>query len=192
MQIHPHNTRTLIAILLSSLEDWRRGKGMSRQTAAQEVVEAHERIGGPTTTGIEFADNPDAYKRSAVNCDRVYRWLDDATKETTLLPANMAKSVLAAFPQGYQIRALNEYLRELGLAVHPLYTSNESPAPAHLKDMLRETAEAAAAFTDLLDGATQEELIEAQQQLTEAEAAVKRNRAMVEGLLTMQGGRHHA
>ncbi len=183
MQIHPHYTRTLIAILLSGLEDWRRSKGMSRQTAAQEVVEAHERIGGPSTTGIEFADNPDAYKRAAVNCDRVYRWLDDATKETTLLPANMSKSVLAALPQAYQVRALNEYLRDLHLAVHPLSTRVESPAPAHLKDMLRETAEAAAAFTDLLDGATRQELLEAQQQLIEAEAAVKHNRELVEGLL---------
>lgn len=188
MQTHPHHQPTLIAILLRWVETWRRAQGMSRQTAAQLIVEAHERIGGPTVTCIEF--NPptrDAYKRMAVNCDRVYRWLDDATKETNHLPANMVPSILAALPLSYRLHALDDILRPHGLAVRLQQTLVEAPAPAHLKGMLRETAEAAAAFTDLLDGATPAELLEAQRQLAEARDAVCQNLALVEGLISKEG-----
>jgi len=183
MQIHPHRL-TLIATLLSWVEVWRKAEGMSRQTASAVIVETHERIGGPETTGIEF--NPptqDTYKRVAVNCDRVYRWLDDATKETNHLPANMVPSVLASLPQPYRLHALNDILRPLGLAVRRQGGLIETPSPAHLKDMLRESAEAAAAFTDLLDGTTPAELLEAQRQLAEARAAISRNLELVEGLI---------
>ena len=184
MQTHPH--KTTIATLAHWVETWRKALGMSKQTAAALIVEAHERIGGPATTGIEFADNPDAYKRVAINCDRVYRWLDDLTKDTNHLPTNMVTSILAALPPAYRIHALDDILRPLNLAVRDAGTLIEAPAPAHLKDMLRETAEAAAAFTDLLDGATREELLQAQQQLTEAEAAVQHNLELVEGLLSQR------
>lgn len=181
MQTHPHNT--LIATLAHWVEAWRKAQGISKQTAAMLIVEAHERIGGPATTGIEFADNPDAYKRAAVNCDRVYRWLDDLSKETNHLPANMIPSILAALPDSYRTHALNDILRPHGLAVRGTGLLIEAPSAEHLKEMLRETAEAGAAFTDLLDGATHPELLEAQRQLAEAKTSVNRNLAIVEGLL---------
>lgn len=181
MQTHPHNT--LITILAYWVEAWRKAQGISKQTAAMMIVEAHERIGGQATTGIEFADNPDAYKRAAVNCDRVYRWLDDLTKETNHLPANMIPTILAALSDRYRTHALNDILRPHGLAVRGTGLLVEVPTSGHLKEMLLETAEAGAAFTDLLDGATRSELLEAQRQLAEAQASVARNLAIVEGLL---------
>ena len=188
MQTHPHTHKpTLIATLAFWVESWRKAQGMSKQTMAALVVEAHERIGGPATTGIEFANNPDAYKRVAINCDRVYRWLDDLSKDTNHLPANMIPSVLAALPENYRIHAMNDLLRPHGLAVRHTGTLVETPSPAHLKGLVRETAEAAAAFTDLLDGATHEELEDAQHQLAEARATVTHHLEMVEGLLKQEG-----
>ncbi len=181
MQITPH--KTTIATLAHWIEAWRRAQGMSKQTAAALIVEAHERIGGPATTGIEFASNPDAYKRVAVNCDRIYRWLDDLTKDTNHLPANMQPSILAALPDQFRIHALNDLLWPHRLAVRTVGMQEENPTPAMLKSLLRESAEAAAAFADLLDGATEVELIEAGRQLAEAEAEISARRAMVEGLL---------
>lgn len=52
MQTHPH--KTTIATLAHWVETWRKALGMSKQTAAALIVEAHERIGGPATTGIEL------------------------------------------------------------------------------------------------------------------------------------------
>lgn len=181
MQTHPH--KTTIATLAHWVETWRKALGMSKQTAAALIVEAHERIGGPATTGIEFADNPDTYKRVAINCDRVYRWLDDLTKDTNHLPINMLPSLVEALPEPFRSHGLNDLLRPHGLAVRPVGTLIEAPAANHLKDMLRENAEAAAAFTDLLDGATEAELLEAQRKLAEVSATITHHLALVEGLL---------
>lgn len=184
MQNHPH--KTPIATLAYWVETWRKAQGISKQTAAMLIVEAHERIGGPATTGIEFADNPDAYKRAAVNCDRIYRWLDDLTKETNHLPFNMLDSIIEGLPEPFRTHALNDILRPHGLAVRPVGTLIEAPTAAHLKDMLRENAEAAAAFTDLLDGATSAELLEAERQLAEASATIAHHLALVEGLIAQR------
>ena len=184
MQNHPH--KSTISTLAHWVETWRKALGMSKQTAAALIVEAHERIDGPAATGIEFANNPDAYKRVAINCDRVYRWLDDLTKDTNHLPINMLPSLVEALPEPFRSHAINDLLRPHGLAVRPVGTLIEAPTAAHLKDMLRETAEAAAAFTDLLDGATSAELLEAERQLAEASATITHHLALVEGLIAQR------
>lgn len=170
-----HNgTHTLIGILRNYVEIWRKTDGMSRQSVAMLIVEAHERIGGPADTGIEF-DPPtrDAYKRVAVNTDRVYRWLDDVTKETNFLPANFVKSILAALPRNLCTRAIDDYLRDLGLATRQIIDDHHAPSPAQLKLLIKEAAEAAAAYTDLLDRSTREELLEAQRQLTDLYSVIR-------------------
>ena len=79
MQHGSHN-RTLIAILRDAVEAWRKRNGWSRETAAQTIVDAHERIGGPANSGIVFEPpSIDAFKRVKANADRIFRWLDDVT-----------------------------------------------------------------------------------------------------------------
>lgn len=39
-----------------------------------------------------------------VNADRVFRWLDDGTKDTNLVPANFVPSILAALPTDLKVR----------------------------------------------------------------------------------------
>ncbi len=169
-----HNaTHTLIGTLRNYVELWRKTEGMSRQTVAMKIVEAHEAIGGPADTGIEF-DPPskDAYTRVAVNTDRIYRWLDDVTKETNYLPANFVKSIIAALPNNLRTRAMDDYLRDLGIATRQIIDAHQPPSASQLKLLIKEAAEAAAAYTDLLDGSTMEELLAAQRQLTEAYSVI--------------------
>ncbi|MCS9500340.1 hypothetical protein N1E27_29850, partial [Pseudomonas aeruginosa] len=88
-------SHTLISTLLGVVNQWRRREGWSRETVVQHIVEAHERIQGALVTGIVF-DPPtrDTTERMKVNADRVFRWLDDGTKDTNLVPANFVPSIL--------------------------------------------------------------------------------------------------
>lgn len=84
-------SHTLISTLLGVVNQWRRREGWSRETVVQQIVEAHERIQGALVTGIVF-DPPtrDTTERMKVNADRVFRWLDDGTKDTNLVSTQVA------------------------------------------------------------------------------------------------------
>lgn len=113
-----NESHTLISTLLGVVNQWRRREGWSRETVVQHIVEAHERIQGALVTGIVF-DPPtrDTTERMKVNADRVFRWLDDGTKDTNLVPANFVPSILAALPTDLKVQALGDILTPLGVSV---------------------------------------------------------------------------
>ncbi len=89
--------KTWIAIVLDHVNAWRKANGWSRETVVQMIVEAHECTNGPVVTGIKFEPHTaDTFERWKVNADRVFRWLDDSSKDTNLLPTNFIPSILAA------------------------------------------------------------------------------------------------
>lgn len=95
MRIKSHVPRTLIALLASAVNDWRRAEGWSRETVVQVIVEHHQRVGGEQLTGLVFAPpSIDPFDRAKASADRVFRWLDDQTKDTNLMPANFLPSLL--------------------------------------------------------------------------------------------------
>lgn len=182
-----NGSHTLIGILRHYVEAWRKRDGMSRQSVAMLIVEAHERIGGPADTGIEF-DPPskDAYTRVATNSERIWRWLDDVTKETNHLPANFAKSILAAMPDDVRQACLDDYLRGLGVGCRKLATSAGMPefTPGALGTLIKETADATVAFTALLDGHDRTELLAAQKEISQAVTLMQYQLAKVEAALS--------
>jgi len=180
MQSHSHK-KTLIATLLSHVTTWRKASGWSRESVTQEITDAHERIGGHVVSGICFDPHTsDAYERQKVNADRVFRWLDDATKDNNLLPANFLPSILAAMPSAVAVACLSEILRPLGYGVHVLAKERQAIGVEHLHELIKETAEAQQAVVDLLDGATPQELVIAQKELTEMVDTGKRLLSSVE------------
>lgn len=91
--------RTWIAIIREHLDAWRRENHWSRETLVQQIVEAHERLRFDRLTGLRFEPSTtDPYNRQKVNAERVYRWLDDLTKDKNLLGANLLPSILAGMP----------------------------------------------------------------------------------------------
>lgn len=180
---------TAIAILRDAVDQWRRSNGWSRETVAQWIVEAHERIDGPMVTGIKF--NPpttDPFERMRVNADRVYRWLDDVTKDRNHLPANMLASVLAALPMELRRKTVDRLLRPAGLAACALATEAQPLDEALVVRLLRrdviETAEANEAVARLIDGAQGDELADALRQVAEAIEALQTSHAAIEAAMT--------
>ena len=161
--------KTLIGIVREYLGVWRKREGWSRETLADQLVQAHMQAGAHLSTGIEFSDHRDTFERMKNNADRVFRWLDDESKDSTLLPSNFLPSVLAAMPVDLRLRCLDEILSPLGLEVR---TRDKSNSPAldvalHLVSNIKESAEAQVAVAALQDGATDAELDRALAEVTD-------------------------
>lgn len=104
--------KTWIAIVLDHVNAWRKANGWSRETVVQLIVEAHERTNGPVVTGIKFEPHTaDTFERWKVNADRVFRWLDDSSKDTNLLPTNFIPSILSAMPMDVRLHCMDDLLR---------------------------------------------------------------------------------
>jgi hypothetical protein len=183
--------RTTIATLLDYVQVWRKRSGWSRETVVQAIVDMHDAIEGPANTGIRFEPHTtDAFERTKVNADRVFRWLDDSTKDTNLLPANFVPTVLAALPSDLRLHCVEDLLRPLGIGAREIVADTDPSsvdALKHLRAMTAEDADAVQAVVDLIDGATHEELKAAQQALADKAAATNRALADVEAALATTG-----
>lgn len=168
MQINSHGSKTLIAIVLDYVNEWRRSNNWSRETVAAEIIDAHEAIDGPAGTGIHFNEHPDIYTRRTNNSDRIFRWLDDSTKDNNLLPANFIVSILFALPMDIRVRCINEILNKVSVSARPMATDETCfDAVNMLKKVMKENAEAEKAMVDLLDGTTEEELMIANKEVSD-------------------------
>jgi hypothetical protein len=179
--------KTFIGLIREHVSEWRKSKGWSRESAVQEVVEAHARIEGPITTGITFAPTTqDHFERTKVNADRVFRWLDDETKDTNLLPVNFLPSLLTALPQDARRHLLDDFLRPFGLGVRNL-AQGESAAlnvAGILGSVLKEGGEANQALVDLITAATPEALSRAHKEISESIQAQMQARTAIEASLS--------
>lgn len=168
MRSHSHGT--WISFIRDAVEAWRKREGWSQATVVQEIIDCHIRIGADVRTGIRFEPHTtDAFDRMRVNAERVYRWLDE-TKDNNLLGAPFTESILAALPPDLRFECLSSMLgRHCGFSVHfsdP--AAADFNACALLRDVIKESGEAESAVVDLVDGATAEELIKAQRELSES------------------------
>lgn len=178
------NSQTLIAALRIAVNTWRRREGWSRESVAQQIADIYHQGSGPVVTGLKF-DPPthDIYQRAHVNADRIFRWLDDETKDTNLLPANVLPYLLAVLPDDLRVQVANAMLEPAGLGVRVMASSSEHDLAHALQHVAREGGEAVAAMASLLDGTTPDELEAARQELTESAAAVEAALGIVEAKL---------
>lgn len=173
-----------IAIISDHVEAWRRDNRWSRETVADQIVQAHIRIGGQAYTGITF-DPPttDTFERMRVNADRVFRWLDDHTKDRNLLPFNFFWSIVAALPTDRRALLVNDLMHPIGLRVSAVLDSDNEPTAAeiaeHFQAIVAHTADATIAASQLLDGIQAGEAEHAEAKLSLAGAAIKRMRGLV-------------
>lgn len=176
---------TWIAVIRDSVEEWRKRNGWSRETVADFIVQVHEQIGADQVTDIKF-DPPtrDAFERVKVNADRIFRWLDDVTKDRNHLPTNFIPSIIAALPDDLRMHLVNDLLRSNGMACRITSTANDaSPITILLRSMMVETAQADQAVAALLDGVDPGELETAQREIAEAIDVLVRAQNRVESMM---------
>lgn len=135
--------KTKLAILMEHVDQWRARAG-SREAVAVAIVEMHQRLGMETATGIRFEVKGDSFTLAKNAADRIFRWLDDRTKETNFMPANFEQSILAAMPEDIRLSCVSEILRPLGLVPrsHMHCYGDEIDLISRAQSMSKESAEA--------------------------------------------------
>lgn len=187
--------RTPISIIRDHLEDWRRANDWSRETLAQEIVEAHERMGLDRLTGVRFEPPAqDTFKRMRVNADRVYRWLDDHSKETNLLVVNLLWSVLAAMPVERRVALVEALLEPVGLSVLLGEEEDHATDPAaiqavvlHIQAVATHSADATVNLSQMLDGVHPGEAEAAKKSLSKLGAVAQKAARLMNRLLRRKG-----
>lgn len=161
--------QSLVEILRSAIEAWRTTQRMSREAVAIAIVEAHlvYAVGSATEIAFEFGGS-DAYDRAKKSAQKIFRWLDEGG-----LPANMIPSILAALPPEQRLAAMNQILCPLGIEAR---AADQAPAIGfdplkHLKNIAKESAEGKLALIQIGAEASEEQLLQARAELTEAAVA---------------------
>lgn len=178
MRSDPHDM-TFIATVRHHVDDWRRDNNWSRETVVQQIVEAHEQRGFDRLTDIRFeAGNGDEYSRMKVNAERVYRWLDDSTKDKNLLPANFLPSILAGMPMERRQALAWALLAPVDLGAVELGmdegAGDDHTVVVHLQALVATGADSQVAVSKMIDGIDPGEAEAAQAKLGRTLSAVRR------------------
>lgn len=177
-----------IGILRDHIEAWRRDNRWSRETVADQIVQAHIRIGGPVFTGITFEPpTTDTFERMRVNADRLFRWLDDTTKDRNLLPFNFILSLLAALPEDRRVLCVNDLLHPVCLQVEASHDNDDDVSAQEIADTFRALvdhgAQATVATSLLLDGVHEGEAGTAEKKLGLMAATINKARGLMARLI---------
>lgn len=177
MQLNSQKTK--LAHLMHYVDLWRERMG-SREAVAVAVVEAHVAAGFNARSKLQFETSGDTFTRAKNAADRIFRWLDDKTKDGNFMPANFEDSILLALPDDLRLAYLNDWLGQFGMRARGIHEgAADGCAVTHLKAVSKESAEATSAMADLLDGDTPAELDAADRELAEQEEAVRKARAYI-------------
>ena len=178
---------TLLGALRAAFTVWRRQHGWSRESVVHQFVLYFEAAGGPERTGIRFAPRQrDLCEAQQVDAQRFFHWLDDESKYTGLLPANVLPYVLAALPAELSRPVVDAHLlAPMGLRAQARELGEDSFSTIEqLKVLLHENEGAQEAVAALVDGYTPDEIERAVQELTESAeatlAALRKIRALPE------------
>lgn len=177
--------KTKLSILAHYVDQWRLRAG-SRETVATEIVEAHIKAGHNTLAKLHFDTQGDTFMLAKSRADRVFRWLDDKTKDGNFMPANFEDSILLAMPHDLRLAYLNEWLGGQGLSVQAVGGATEGlNVSAHFIALSKEGAEAVVAVAQVMKNPSAANIARAEIELSEAESA---NRDTREALHMVRGG----
>jgi hypothetical protein len=172
--------KTKLSILLDYVDEWRARAG-SREAVALSIVEVHVGLGMNEIPKMEFSQRGDAFTRGKNAADRIFRWLDDKTKDGTLMPANFETSILAAMPEDLRVAYLNDVLAPLGLVVEPVVACSDRQLDGvqHLVAVSRESSEATSALAEVVSAPTLHNLRNAERELADADGAIQKARGAI-------------
>ncbi|SEN77717.1 hypothetical protein [Nitrosomonas marina] len=169
--------KTWVAIISDHVDRWRRATGMSREAVAEMIISEYQRINKARLPGIKDFSNDKTqdidtnFEARRVNADRIFRWLDDRTKDSTLLPTNFIPSILLAMPDDHRINCVNELFMQIGFCAQVLQREvldKEKTALNHLQSIMKEGSEAELAVSRLVAEETLDDLVKAEKEIAES------------------------
>jgi hypothetical protein len=136
------------------------------------IVQRYTELRGELVTDVGFDQaQRDLVQRLKNNADRLYRWLDDSTKDTNLLPANMVPFVVAALPMDLRLDVAQHLLMHAGLTVRIAASDQDGCIVRAVQAVAKETGEGISALVGISVESSPEQINEAIREMTEAHSA---------------------
>jgi hypothetical protein len=172
MQTRLHR-KSWTSIVADYVDEWKTGNQWSRETTAEAIVNKYNEIYPNGLPGVEeFSTASDVFKRNSTNACRIFRWLDDRSKDKNLLEINFLPVILEAMPTDIKVRCINDLMVPLNVVSRSLVGTialSESNPINQLKSLIKEASEACQSLAELTDGETYDELVTSLQELLELE-----------------------
>jgi hypothetical protein len=171
--------KTKLALLLEHVDKWRERAG-SREAVAMEIVEAHVAAGFNVRAKLQFDTQGDTFVRAKNAADRIFRWLDDKTKDGNFMPVNFEDSILLAMPEDLRLSYLNAWLCQFGMTAKGLHVEEDNTHPSRfLPGLIKESSEAKLAIASMPAEPSPQDLDNADRELSEAIEKFQKTRAAV-------------
>lgn len=172
--------KTMIGALRDALTELRQRNRWSRESMADEVIRAYRDGGWDVVVGLEFQDTRpgtrDLARAMDTNADRIWRWLDDQTKSTTLLPANLIPALIHVLPADLRLRVLTEVFGDAGVVFSlPTGPAVQCSHAELMAESAKESGEGLAAFALLAEQGDLDALRRAEVEIVEAVAAMQKS-----------------
>lgn len=169
--------KTKLAHLMTYIDKWRERAG-SRESVAVAIVEAHMAAGFNTRAKLHFDTQGDTFTLAKNAADRIFRWLDDKTKDGNFMPANFEDSVLLAMPEDLRLCYLNDWLGQFGMRAKGVHDIEHDVCLASLlPGVIKESSEATFAMASLPAEPTHADLDAADREFAEAIEKLQKGRA---------------
>lgn len=169
--------KTKLAVLMTYVDKWRERVG-SREAVAVAIVEAHVAAGFNTRAKLHFDTQGDTFTLAKNAADRIFRWLDDKTKDGNFMPVNFEDSILLAMPEDLRLAYLNDWLRSFGMAAKVVHDTAEDICLTQLlPSVIKESSEATFAMASLPPEPTHADLDAADREFAEAIEKLQKGRA---------------
>lgn len=180
--------QTMVAVLAAAVAEWKNSQGLSRETVTDAVSKHFHAHHPKGLQGVEFqmTGSGDEYTRMHSNANKLFRWLDDLTKEGNLLPVNLVPYLLGALPMQLRTKTINTLLSmgSISMSAKPVGYVHPTKPLEMLEVVLTDTAEVSKALAALVDGIDPGELEHAQQTLTLAINSLQSSKAVIDCLLS--------
>ena len=168
--------KSWVSIVAFHVDVWKTSNKWSRETRAEAIVSAYNRIYPNGLPGIkEFSQASDLFRRLSTDACCIFRWLDDITKDRNLLEANFLPVILEAMPEDIRLNCINDLLRPMNVVSQSISAEpvTDTFTLSSVKNLIKEGSDACQAVADLVDGETYDELVKAQQELIELEKSTR-------------------
>ncbi|QXX78989.1 hypothetical protein HC956_08150 [Alcaligenes faecalis] len=173
--------KSKLKALLHYVDQWRARVG-SREAVALAIVETHQRHGLESSSKIRFETAGDTFTLAKNAADRIFRWLDDQTKDNNYMPANFEQSILLAMPEDLRYAYVNEMLRPLGFSARKFIFcfGQEFDVVDRVKAINKEGSEAMAAVLNLSQDSSLDAMEAAHKELSESIGTQRAARSALE------------